>query len=172
MNRTPFTQTGQTMPAPMMEPTCQGTLSKLASWPARFRSKIRHPSDSHCWVWTAALGKNGYGKYCVSPGMALAHRVAYQLANPTDNIIGVSLDHLCRNRNCVNPDHLEPVTTQENTSRGRSANMSGRCRAGFHSWTEENIMSGPPSASAPYGWRRCRPCFNAARRRRHIARKG
>lgn len=83
--------------------------------PERFRAKFRVGSDSGCWNWTAAK-RSGYGAYYVDGKMRLAHRHAYELligAIPP----GMQLDHLCRNRSCVNPQHLEPVTDSENKRR-------------------------------------------------------
>src|SRR5580698_2584776 len=69
-----------------------------------------------CWNWKG--GKtNGYGCFQIAKVNFRAHRLAYELLRgpiPT----GLHLDHLCRNRSCVNPDHLEPVTQRENTLRG------------------------------------------------------
>ena len=77
-----------------------------------------------CWIWTAMTAKNGYGKFRLSKPvrrMALAHRVAYELeVGPIPE--GLQLDHLCRNRSCVRPDHLEPVTIGENLRRGKNSN--------------------------------------------------
>ena len=72
-----------------------------------------------CWLWTGHLDRNGYGKV----GNRLAHRMAYTMVK---GVIpeGLSLDHLCRVHNCVNPDHLEPVTHAENVRRGAAARRS------------------------------------------------
>src|SRR6478752_5165546 len=73
--------------------------------------------ENGCWEWVGSVRKNdGYGRWSVGKG-TLAHRVIYEKmrgAVPK----GLELDHLCRNRLCVNPDHLEPVTTRENIFRG------------------------------------------------------
>lgn len=71
-----------------------------------------------CWIWTGHVGKRGYGTVMGERRKPLlAHRVMYEkYVGPIPD--GLQLDHLCRNRKCVNPKHLEPVTTQENTRRG------------------------------------------------------
>lgn len=81
----------------------------------RFWSKV--DTSGICWEWTAARS-DGYGQFKSGPGEpAGAHRWAYQyLVGPIP--VGVQLDHLCRNRACVNPDHLEPVSQRENILRG------------------------------------------------------
>jgi HNH endonuclease len=77
-----------------------------------------------CWVWHGAIcKKTGYGKVGLgrrSDGVGLVHRVVYELlVGPVPD--GLDLDHLCRNRACCNPDHLEPVTRKVNVARGLHA---------------------------------------------------
>jgi hypothetical protein len=79
--------------------------------------------DAKCWVWTGARTGAGYGAFTVrdfergSTNTVLAHRFAYEsIRGPIPD--GLGLDHLCRNRSCVNPLHLEPVTARTNTLRG------------------------------------------------------
>jgi hypothetical protein len=80
-----------------------------------------------CWVWRKATDPNGYGRFWFDGRMLGAHRVSYQLlVGPVPE--GLDLDHLCRNRRCVNPSHLEPVTRRTNLVRGDtlvSAHVSG-----------------------------------------------
>lgn len=85
----------------------------------RFWVKFSRDPLTGCWVWTAALDKvTGYGKFHIGPQtMGYAHRFSYEtLVAPIP--AGLDIDHLCRNRACVNPAHLEPVTRQVNLLRG------------------------------------------------------
>ena len=110
-----------------------------------------------CWLWTGATS-DGYGSFGFNGKMKRVHRLAYAWAKgvPVDSF-GI-LDHLCRVKNCVNPDHLEEVSQAENVRRGDSANRD-LCRRGLHPWTRENIIKSPSSRP------RCRTCNRATRRR-------
>lgn len=82
---------------------------------ARFLSKIAEQA-SGCWEWQACDNGLGYGFFSIAGVNQLAHRVSYRhFRGPIAD--GLELDHLCRNRRCVNPDHLEPVTHLVNMRR-------------------------------------------------------
>jgi hypothetical protein len=110
-----------------------------------------------CWEWRGSLTPQGYGQF--SPAKAKnykAHRVAYtQLVGDIPD--GLVLDHLCRNRSCVNPDHLEPVTDRKNVLRGYGPTATnarrGVCDNG-HPYSGSNLRI------TVEGWRRCRACSN------------
>lgn len=102
------------------------------------------PNGCHHWIGTQTQG--GYGRVSVAPGRTeLTHRVACRNLKP-----GMQVDHLCRNRACCNPDHLEAVTQQTNIDRGLAAKGKVRrthCKRG-HELTPCNTYPG----------RRCRTC--------------
>lgn len=90
----------------------------------RFWAKVNRTAQ--CWQWTASVDSSGYGQF----DHKIAHRVAWEwLRGPIPE--GLQLDHLCRNRRCVNPDHLEPVTAAVNTQRAKAvAPRRTHCRYG------------------------------------------
>jgi len=85
----------------------------------RFEAKYVPEPMSGCWLWIASLRETGYGRFYFKGHFDQAHRVAYEIFKKKIPS-GLTLDHLCRTRSCVNPAHLEPVTLHENNRRGFS----------------------------------------------------
>lgn len=116
-----------------------------------------------CWEWTAAKERGGYGVYTNAKHLGyaaseMAHRVAYEwLVGPIPD--DLELDHLCRVRDCVNPEHLEPVTGEENHRRRRWA--KSHCPNG-HDLNADNNRYVRPNGH-DYS---CRSCQREIARRR------
>lgn len=91
------------------------------SFEHRFWSKTDRPSRAgSCWNWVGPINNRGYGRFNVGRRFSeYAHRFAWRIANGSIPD-GLQIDHLCRNRKCVNPAHLEVVTPRQNTLRGTS----------------------------------------------------
>lgn len=93
----------------------------------RLLAKIDVSGGKHaCHLWTGFVDRAGYGRIRLggrSEPVGYAHRVAYELVGPGPIPEGLELDHLCRNRRCVNHRHLEAVTHKANATRGMAPNM-------------------------------------------------
>lgn len=129
----------------------------------RFGRFVEKAADG-CWNWTGAIQEPGYGRFSAGPGVrVLAHRWSYEHhVGPIPD--GLTIDHLCLNKACVNPDHLEPVTREENALRANRNVGKTHCIRG-HEFTEDNIYAPP---SRPHV-RACRTCRKAAADERKAA---
>lgn len=124
------------------------TAVQQSLWPARFMSHVAFEPMSGCWLWTGGTTRSGYGVY--GKPQTTAHRVSYELhVGPIPS--GHDMDHLCRNRACVNPDHLEPVSHHENMRRSFLARngeiKSDRCG------TWNRYQAGCPCPACVEAWR-------------------
>lgn len=143
----------------------------------RFWAKVQGRGTDGCWRWVGFLNADGYGQFRgAGRSQMRAHRWAYeQLVGPipTDLV----LDHLCRNRSCVNPDHLEAVSNAENTRRSGMATNNPlhpeagertHCGRGHHLLDVGVYLV---HRSDGYVRRRCRACSSANAAARYRVRK-
>lgn len=139
----------------------------------RFAEKIAL-TDSGCIEWIGGLNGVGYGQFyagrtsLAETGKTYAHRWSYEYhVGPIPE--GLHLDHLCRNRACVNPEHLQPVTVRENLLRGEGPSAVNaektHCPKG-HPYSGDNLYVYPTS-----NIRRCRECGRQQCRARYYAKK-
>jgi hypothetical protein len=120
----------------------------------RFWSKVEVTES--CWVWRGVKTTHGYGAFGLNYKIYRAHKISYELINGKI-MCGLVLDHLCRNKLCVNPDHLEPVTVRENTMRGVGVTAKNAkkkyCKNNHPLFGDNSYVSS--------GARRCRKCINS-----------
>ncbi len=120
----------------------------------RFWRKVEKTAT--CWNWTGAILRSGYGHFGLQgrPKLILAHRWAYQQVNGPIPV-GLTLDHACRNRRCVNPSHLEAVPHRTNVLRGIGPTAQNarkkRCKRG-------HLLQGDNLKVYKDGRRECRQC--------------
>ena len=126
----------------------------------RFFSKI--DKTNSCWNWIGSIQNDGYSAFWLHGKSISAHRLSYELfigKIPNDMVI----DHLCRNRKCVNPKHLECVTQRINLLRGNTIQsenaMKTECKNG-HPLSDNNL----DKSQLRHGHRVCKICLNEYRR--------
>lgn len=149
--------------------------SLTASRTAEFWTLVDKNHPSGCWVWGGSKSK-GYGSFYIRGHKNLrVHRIAYTLLKGPIPV-GLTIDHLCRNRACCNPDHLEPVTNRENVLRGVGVTAvharQTHCVNG-HPFTPENTRPHWRGGRRGHG-RSCAQCERdsqkkRAAQRRHVA---
>lgn len=108
-----------------------------------------------CWNWKKSTGSHGYGQTWDRITVRLAHRVAWTLHHGTQVPEGMTIDHICHNRRCCNPNHLRVLSNSENASDNGMASRS-HCPSG-HAYDEPNTYRDPA------GHRRCRACAQLRR---------
>lgn len=134
---------------------------------ARIVNRVQVDQKSNCWIWQRCVQGNGYGRMWNGKQVTYAHRVSYAVfIGPIPG--GMDLDHLCRNRRCVNPSHLEPVSRSENLRRGESGRLIAaaqriktHCPSG-HPYSGDNMYLNKE------GKRVCRTCGRERWRKRNV----
>jgi len=138
----------------------------------RFFAKVSPEPNTGCWLWSGAISGGGYGQFSIKRKIQYAHRVSYvHFVGPIPS--GLEIDHLCRTRSCVNPDHLEPVTRRENTKRGNLFKVLAAQKAAIthcprgHPYSGDNLYRYPSD-----GRRGCRACLREWSRRYYWKKRG
>lgn len=117
-------------------------------------SRYQVDPDTRCWIWQGRINQWGYGQISKRYGTQVAHR-AFYMHHVGEIPHGLQLDHLCRVRCCVNPEH-QPVTGSENLRRGIGGyGARDLCKAGLHDITDPANVYTPPGAPTR---RTCKPC--------------
>lgn len=125
----------------------------------RFAERVDTSGD--CWIWQGCCNWGGYGRFHDGTREVGAHRFSWAaFVGPIPD--GLHIDHLCKQRKCVNPDHLEPVTPQINTL--RSENFIAVNARKTHC-VRGHPLSGPNLYVCPRGKRECRQCRAEANRK-------
>ncbi len=132
--------------------------------------------ENNCWNWTGSIQTTGYGAISWNGNMKLAHRMSYEdFYGEIDNDLHV--DHLCRNKSCVNPTHLELVTQRENTLRGIGLGAKNskktHCKRG-HKFDHKNTKKREYKLKTTGKlriMRSCRLCLNLLERGYRLKRK-
>lgn len=124
----------------------------------RFFGHVMPITESGCWIWMGSTSPKGYGKFNIPDRTTMVHRLSYEHFKGSIPQ-GVSIDHVCRVRCCVNPDHLHLCSNQENVLSGYGVTAVNarktHCPKG-HAYTKENTRY--------YEGRNCRECHRIKRR--------
>lgn len=160
----------ETVRRPSVIASWQGRLMKPGPKPKpqtidRLLARSHRDPQTGCWIWMGARDTPGYGRVFYGGRLRGAHEAAYEWTRgPIPD--GLTIDHLCRNKPCINPEHLEVVTMRENGLRGNSIcarhARQTHCKRG-HEFTPENTYGCKTKYGTP--GRICKTCFNMRRPR-------
>lgn len=157
--------TGRPWSSPLADPAYRSEV-----WDRLLRNVEVMPNG--CWHWLRYRSPDGYGVISVKRIMTAAHQVALAISIGGVWEPPLQVDHLCRNRICCNPDHLDLVTPQQNTLRGRGPQVTAERRRAIthcpkgHAYDESNTYYRPP-----FGHRTCRACRREGMRRAYVPKR-
>ena len=130
-----------------------GILSFMTDPVERVFAKVNVEETTDCWLWTGSLS-HGYANAWLGGRVRPVHRYMWEVAHGEPVPVGLELDHLCRQTNCINPAHLEPVPHAENVRRGAAGSFQRnktQCPSG-HPYEGKNLQV------SARGFRKCRTC--------------
>lgn len=139
----------------------------VKAWASRFNVKVKYPiDDTDCHIWVGGKESRGYGQFYLGGKSIGAHVAAYML-HIGEIAKGLTIDHLCKNKSCVNPRHLEAVSMRENVLRSNNtAAINARkthCKNG-HEFSLENTYRFKNTHNGG-SYRTCKTCWKSRERK-------
>lgn len=125
-----------------------------------------------CWEWIACIGDHGYGQFWDGKRLVKAHRWAFEYFNKRIIPLDLEPDHLCRNRKCVNPSHLELVTRSVNILRGDNPDVQRKRHAARTHCIHGHLFDKVNTYFRLNGGRSCRTCKRERMRLSYLKKRG
>lgn len=132
-----------------------------------FERVFKKVEVADCWYWLGTIQPNGYGKININGQNKLAHRFMWTyLVGPIPK--DYQIDHLCKVKSCVNPDHLQPVTSQENIRRSSVA-VAARNNFRLQAVCKNGHIRSSTNTKITNGYKRCLDCHYTWKAKRNNA---